>query len=69
MARMTLTPRFLFLAAGLSVLLAGCATKAQTGAMAGAAVVWQLMDRRETERDFGQNIAERIGKDFFKGLR
>ena len=35
------------------------------GAMAGAVAVWQLMDRRETDRD----IAERISKDFFKGLR
>ena len=51
------------------------------GAMAGAAAVWQLIDRSERERelkqglkqdqkqDFRQNIAERISKDFFKGLR
>ena len=37
------------------------------GAMAGAVAVWQLMDRSERERE--QNIAERISKDFFKGLR
>ena len=47
------------------------------GAMAGAVVVWQLIDRSEHERalkhdrkhDLGQNIAERISIDFFKGLR
>ena len=39
------------------------------GAMAGAVAVWQLMDRRERERDSRQNIADLIGKDFFKGLR
>ena len=35
------------------------------GAMAGVVATWRLMDRRETDRD----IAERISKDFFKGLR
>ena len=41
------------------------------GAMAGAVAVWQLMDRRETERErnIDKNIADLIGKDFFKGLR
>ena len=43
------------------------------GAMAGAVATWRLMDRRELERDPGQNIdkniAQRISKDFFKGLR
>ena len=39
------------------------------GALAGAVAVWQLMDRRERERDCGQNIADLISKDFFKGLR
>ena len=39
------------------------------GAMAGAVAVWQMMDQRETDRDRGQKIAERISKDFFKGVR
>ena len=43
------------------------------GALAGVVATWRLMDRRETERDLkqtrGQNIADIIGKDFFKGLR
>ena len=39
------------------------------GALAGVVATWRFMDRRETERDFGKNIAERISKDFFKGLR
>ena len=47
------------------------------GAIAGVVATLGLMDRRELERDRGQNIdknidkniAERISKDFFKGMR
>ena len=37
------------------------------GALAGVVATWRFMDRRETERD--RNIADIIGKDFFKGMR
>ena len=35
------------------------------GAMVGLVTTWRLMDRRETDRD----LAQRISKDFFKGMR
>ena len=39
------------------------------GAMVGVVATLGLMDRRELERDRGQNIANLISKDFFKGMR
>ena len=35
------------------------------GALAGVVATWRFMDRGETDRD----VAARISKDFFKGLR
>ena len=39
------------------------------GAIAGAVMAWSMADRRERAHDKAEDKAERIRKDFFKGLR
>ena len=39
------------------------------GAIAGAVMAWSMADRRERAHDRAEDKAERIRKDFLKGMR